>query len=141
MTIQPSVVIWTVICFSILMLILHNLLFKPVLALFDRRREKIEAANKKKAENESLIAEREKMLKEKKADMLKKQKELKVDTIAKIQIDNKKQMEDAKRKHLENVEAFRTNIQNEHDKMIEALTPEMQKAAQALAERIILHKV
>ena len=81
------------------------------------------------------------MLKEKKADMLKKQKELKVDTIAKIQIDNKKQMEDAKRKHLENVEAFRTNIQNEHDKMIEALTPEMQKAAQALAERIILHKV
>ncbi len=141
MNIQLSVVIWTVICFSVLMLILHNLLFKPVLALFDRRREKIEAAQRKKAEDERILQEHQKMLAEKKAEALQKQKEQAADAIAQIQIDNKKQMEDAKKEHLENVEAYREDIQKEYARIIEVLTPEMQKAADALAERIITHKV
>ncbi len=44
MTIQLSVVVWTVINFCLLMLILHKLLFKPILAFMDARREKIESA-------------------------------------------------------------------------------------------------
>ena len=141
MNIQLSVVIWTVICFSLLMLILHNLLFKPVLALFDRRREKIEAAEKKKAEDAHILQEHQKMLAEKKVEALEKQKVQSANAIAQIQSDNKKQMEDAKKEHLKNVEAYRENIQKEYARIIDALTPEMQKAADALAERIITHKV
>lgn len=141
MNIQPSVVIWTVICFSVLMLILHNWLFKPVLALIDSRREKIRAAAEKKAENESVLREHQEKLAEKKAEALEKQKEQAANAVAQIQSDNKKQMEDAKKEYLKNVEAYRENIKSEYAKMIEALTPEMQKASQALAERIISHKV
>ena len=141
MNIQLSVVIWTVICFSVLMLVLHNLLFKPVLALFDRRKEKIEAANKKKAENERCKEERKKLLEEQNALALKKQKEEKSKTIAQIQSDNKKQMEDAKKEHLESVEAYRNKIQTEYNRMIQGLAPEMQYVAEALAERIISHKL
>ena len=68
MTIQISVVIWTIICFVLLMLILNNLLFKPVLDIMDKRREKIAAAKAKKAERESLIAENERLVAEKKAE-------------------------------------------------------------------------
>ena len=50
MNIQLSVVLWTIICFVLLMLILHNLLFKPVLKVLDARREKIENVAAKKAE-------------------------------------------------------------------------------------------
>lgn len=49
MSIQLSVIIWTVICFFVLILILDNLLFKPMLELMDSRKEKIESARAKKA--------------------------------------------------------------------------------------------
>lgn len=141
MNIQLSVVIWTIICFSILMLILHNWLFKPVLAIFDRRKEKIDAANKKKAENERYKEEQQKLLNEQNAIALKKQKEEKMKTIAQIQSDNKKQMEDAKKEHLENVEAYSNTIQTEYNRMMQILAPEMQYVAEALAERIISNKL
>ena len=60
MSIQPSVLIWTIICLLRLMLVLSKLLFKPLLAFMDARREKIERARaareealRRKAELES----------------------------------------------------------------------------------------
>lgn len=47
MSIQVSVIFWTVICFFLLMLILRNLLFKPMLACMDARRKKISDAELK----------------------------------------------------------------------------------------------
>ena len=52
MNIQPSVMVWTVICFLILTVILKNLLFTPLLKIMDSRREKIQAASKKKEDIE-----------------------------------------------------------------------------------------
>ena len=72
MNIQPSVMVWTVICFLILMVILKNLLFTPLLKIMDSRREKIQAASKKKEDIEKCIlehknqAEKEKALAEEK---------------------------------------------------------------------------
>ena len=57
MTIQASVVIWTVICFLLLVLILDRLLFRPVLELVDRRRECVRNAEKKKAEYDRVAEE------------------------------------------------------------------------------------
>lgn len=141
MNVQLSVVVWTVICFSVLMLILHNLLFKPVLSLFDRRREKIEAAEKKRSEYERARLEHQTALETKRAQLLERQKQEAADAVLEIQNENKKQMEDAKREHLENIEAYRESIGKEYARMIEVLAPEMQKAADALADRIISHKV
>ncbi len=47
LSIQVSVIFWTVICFFLLMLILRNLLFKPMLACMDARRKKISDAELK----------------------------------------------------------------------------------------------
>ncbi len=47
MNIQISVILWTVICFFLLMLILHNLLFKPLLDCMDSRRKRVSDAEKK----------------------------------------------------------------------------------------------
>ena len=60
MTIQISLVIWTIIGFVTLSLILNKFLFKPLLGVMDARNEKI-----KKAESEHLaeIERREKILK------------------------------------------------------------------------------
>ena len=42
MTVQLPVLLWTVICFGVLMLGLNFLLFKPLLSHMDARREKLE---------------------------------------------------------------------------------------------------
>lgn len=47
MTIQPSVLIWTIICFCLLMVILNKLLFQPILQVLDDRQARIEAAREK----------------------------------------------------------------------------------------------
>lgn len=59
MTIQVSVLIWTVICFCVLMLILNRLLFKPLLAFMDERSARIRRAKEKKALREKTLADRE----------------------------------------------------------------------------------
>ena len=41
MTIQISVVIWTVLSFIVLMLVLNKFLFKPILQVMDERNDKI----------------------------------------------------------------------------------------------------
>ena len=63
MNIQPSVAVWTIICFILLMIVLRNLLFKPVLSLLDRRKEIMAQAEKKKELEREITQEHEKRLK------------------------------------------------------------------------------
>ena len=58
MTLQPSLIIWTVICFGVLMLVLNFLLFKPLLSHMDARREKLERARAKAGELEAAREEK-----------------------------------------------------------------------------------
>ena len=53
MTIQPSVLIWTIICFCLMMVILNKLLFKPLLSLMDARNDRITRARARKQEFET----------------------------------------------------------------------------------------
>lgn len=48
MTIQISLVIWTIIGFVVLSLILNHFLFKPLLKVMDERNEKIKAGEEKR---------------------------------------------------------------------------------------------
>ncbi|MBO6061655.1 MAG: hypothetical protein J6P98_06045 [Clostridia bacterium] len=56
MNLQPSLIIWTVICFCLFMLVFDRLLLRPLLSHMDARRERIDSARRRKAE---LEAERE----------------------------------------------------------------------------------
>lgn len=49
MQLQPSVIIWTVICFLLFMLVVDRLLFRPLLKHMDGRRERIARAGEKRA--------------------------------------------------------------------------------------------
>lgn len=57
MTIQISVLIWTILSFIILAIILNNLLFKPVLEVMDKRKQKIAES---RAMRQALVDERQK---------------------------------------------------------------------------------
>ncbi|MBO4277377.1 MAG: hypothetical protein J5925_03140 [Clostridia bacterium] len=59
MNIQPSVLIWTVICFCVFMLVISKLLFKPLLGIMDARREKTASARERLRESDARLAEAE----------------------------------------------------------------------------------
>ena len=62
MTIQPSILLWTLITFSLTIFVLNRFLFRPMLAFMDKRQEKIDRASAKKAENARRLAEAEEAL-------------------------------------------------------------------------------
>jgi F-type H+-transporting ATPase subunit b len=57
--IQPSLIIWTVICFGLLMLVLDRLLFRPLLKLMDERKERAESARRRAGEAKLALEARE----------------------------------------------------------------------------------
>ena len=64
MTIQLSVLIWTIITFCLFFLVINRLLLKPMLAFMDRRKERIDRAAEKDAEYKRALAESEQKLAE-----------------------------------------------------------------------------
>ena len=141
MSIQPSVVVWTVICFVLLMIILKNLLFKPVLEILDSRKEKIELADKKLRDIESITAENNNRLvaakEQAEAESIAKAKE----KVQQIQSLGKKEIENAQRKCLSDIEEYRKGITGEYDKIVYSVAPKMETAAAIFAKNIISNRV
>lgn len=141
MNIQPSVILWTVICFLLLMVILKNLLFKPVLKMLDSRREKIEGANKKLSDIESITAENERRLAEDKARAEAEGVALSKARVQQIQSQGKKEIENARRKSLSDIGEYRKGITEEHDKIVYSVAPKMETAAAIFAKNIISNRI
>ena len=141
MSIQPSVIVWTVICFILLMVILKNLLFTPILRMLDSRKAKIEAADKKLKDIERITSENEKRIAEEKiraeAESIAAAKE----TVQQIQLKGKKEIEKAQRKCLSDIEEYRQGITGEYDKIVYSVAPKMETAAAIFAKNIISNRI
>ena len=141
MNIQPSVIVWTVICFLLLMIILKNLLFTPVLKMLDSRKAKVEAADKKLRDIESIEAENTKRIAAEKiraeAESVAEAKE----KVQHIQSQGKKEIENAQRKCLSDIEKYRQGITGEYDKIVYSVAPKMETAAAIFAKNIISDRI
>ena len=141
MNIQPSIIVWTVICFLLLTVILKNLLFAPVLKMLDSRRAKVENADKKLKDIENITAENERRLSEEKvraeAESIAKAKE----KVQQIQSLGKKEIENARRKCLSDIEEYRNGITGEYDKIVYSVAPKMETAAAIFAKNIISNRI
>lgn len=137
MSIQISVIIWTVICFLLLMLILHNWLFKPVLEVMEKRRNRIEEARKKQAEAERLSVQHEQKLAEQKAAFEKEQEILCDAEIERIQNDSKKAVEAARISRLNTYQVYREECLEEYTRIISSAEASTKQVAEIFADRII----
>ena len=141
MTIQPSVIVWTVICFLLLMVILKNLLFTPVLKMIDSRKEKIDAADKKLSDIENITAENERLMAQEKARAESESIALAKEKVQQIQSRGKKEIENAQRKCLSDIEEYRNGITGEYDKIVYSVAPKMETAAAIFAKNIISNRI
>ncbi|MBQ3523442.1 MAG: ATP synthase F0 subunit B [Clostridia bacterium] len=137
MSIQISVIIWTVICFLLLMLILHNWLFKPVLEVMEKRRNRIEKAKEKQLEIQRLSAEHESMLAEHKKTFLKEQKAKADMEIEKIQADSKKSVDSARTVRLNTYETYREECAKEYSRILSNAEKSTEQIAEIFADRLI----
>lgn len=141
MNIQPSVMVWTAICFLLLMLILKNLLFTPVLKMIDSRREKIQAAAKKKEDIEKLVLEHKNQAEKEKASAEEKNRKETKQKLEQLQLQSKKEIEAAQRQCLADVQKYKEGITDEHDKIVYSVAPKMETAAALFAKNIISHRI
>ncbi|MBR5202197.1 MAG: ATP synthase F0 subunit B [Clostridia bacterium] len=137
MSIQISVVIWTVICFLLLMLILHNWLFKPVLEVMEKRRNRIEKAKEKQLMAQRLINEHEKAVEEQKIAFDKEQKAKTIAEIEKIQAESKEIVDSAKSIRLSTYETYREECAKEYAQIIATAEKSTEQIAEIFAERLI----
>ncbi|MBO5231714.1 MAG: hypothetical protein J6B88_03730 [Clostridia bacterium] len=137
MTIQLSVTVWTVICFVLLMLILHNLLFKPVLAVMDKRNKKIEGAKAKNAEFEKIQSENDALLSKKKKAFLEAQLKKSTEEIEAIRANGKLAAQKAQEQRLKTVEEYRYKSDVEHNEILLVLEAHSTDLASAFAENLV----
>ena len=140
MNIQLSVIIWTVICFSLLMLILSNWLLRPVLKVIDERNKKLDAARSKKKEYEELAIAQKEEFENKELEYIEQQKAQAKATVAQIQADEKTQLKLAHSQSLENIDAYREELEANHEQIVEALSPQMKEIAEIFAQQIISYR-
>lgn len=137
MTIQLPVLVWTVVCFVGVMLILHHLLFKPVLRVMDARRERIEKAAGKKAEYEKLATESAAQWKEQQAAFLAAEQKRQREEAEAVRESGKKAIERAREEKLRARDDFSIETEAEHARILEALEVHADAIAAVLAESII----
>ncbi len=137
MKIQLSVSIWTIICFILLMLILHFLLFKPILKVMDDRKARIENAAKKRAENERLENEYASMLIEQEKALYEAQQKQIAEEIEKIRLNTKKAVEVAREERLQEVDSYRVRAREELEENLEMLNARVDELATLFADSLI----
>ncbi|MBE6728526.1 MAG: hypothetical protein E7562_07785 [Ruminococcaceae bacterium] len=137
MTIQLSVTVWTVICFVLLMLILHNLLFKPVLAVMDKRNKRIENAKIKKAEIEKIQSENDSVLSKKKKAFLEAQLKKSTEEIEEIRANSKLATQKAQEQRLRMVEEYHLKIDSEQSEILSVLEAHSVSLASSFADSLV----
>ncbi len=137
MSIQVSIIVWTIICFILLMVILHNWLFKPVLSVMDKRRSRIEAAQAKKADEARMIEEHQALLEEQKLAFIKEQKANLKKEAEQIQADSKKAIVEARHARLQEMDDYRQRMEQEEQEILSAVGAHSKSFAALFASRII----
>ncbi len=141
MSIQVSVIIWTVICFLLLMVILKNLLFKPVFKVMDERKQKIEEAQLKKEAVARLVEENRENVARQKAEYIKKREAEKKAAAEKLYTEGKLQLEAAQKLRLKNADAYREKMETELDQIVSAVGSQMENTAELFAQKIVNHRI
>ena len=137
MSIQLSVTLWTIICFILLMLILHHLLFKPVLKVIDDRRARLRSAAMKKAEYATLRQANAAALREQEAAQLASRRKQIKEQIEAIRLSSKKTVDAAKDERLRAVDNYRRQAEAERTEILITLSVHAAELAAAFAESVI----
>mgnify|MGYP003317887604 CR=1 FL=1 len=136
MTIQPSLIIWTVLCFIALYFILKYLLFRPILSVMDERNRKIEDARRAKEAQKQQLEEQQRLLtaaRERAAEdaRIRQEKEAEM-----LRLEGKEQLENAKAKRFAFMEEYRRKTDADFDDDMSKADSSVDHAADLFLSRL-----
>lgn len=137
MTLQPSLIIWTVICFCVLMFILDKLLFKPLLAFMDARKEKVAKARERAEEIMRERSERSAALQAVREAELLAESEKRSKEIEQFKAFAENELKNTESENRAKLEALSEQIGTSDNETYEAIASSMDKMAEAFAERLL----
>lgn len=140
MTIQISIAIWTVICFILLMIILRNFLFKPVLKVLDDRKQRLENARLKEKDQIRKAEENKALILKQQAEYAQKKEQMAKAAAENLNAQGKLQIEEAQKKRISDVDKYRASMDESYKQIISTASVEMNKVAEIFAAKIISHR-
>jgi len=137
MTIQPSILLWTVITFCLTVFVLNRFLFKPMLAFMDKRQEKIDSAAAKKAENDRLLAEAEEKLAQFRAEEEKHLTELAASALTNARRDAETLITVTHRKQNQKLDLHVADLETESKEIEKVLDTQLDDMAKRYADTLL----
>jgi F-type H+-transporting ATPase subunit b len=134
MTIQPSVSVWTVICFVVLMLVLDRLLFRPLLDFMDKRREKIDGARSRR---QTALQEREEEQRRRDEEHDAAKKQAMQDAVSALEDTRQEYAAKAAEKRADNerrIAELRGELAKESETILASVDPRMDELVHAVAD-------
>lgn len=136
MNIQVSVLIWTIICFCLLMLILNKLLFTPILAVMDQRQERIRRGREKQSADAEAYAAAQTAMEQAREDIRKQQAQAMARTVDEAQARADAQVAEARAAGTREVEAYRQQLMAERQALKTKLDARLDSLAATFANRL-----
>ena len=133
-TIQISILLWTILSFIALMLVLNRLLFRPLLDFMDKRREKIDGA---KRARQTALHEREEELARREEDRALAKKQAMQDATAALEDARQEYAEKAAGKKADNerrIAELRGELAKESETILASVEPRMDELVLAVAD-------
>lgn len=137
MTIQLSVLLWTIICFCLLMLILSKLLFGPMLKVMDERQEKIRRAGEKKQADALAYAQGQEALSAAQAEIARQGAQLAAEQVAEAEKHSAQSIADARRQSQEAMGAYALCLQQEAVEIKTKMDARRDSLVKAFADRLV----
>lgn len=137
MTIQPSILIWTLISFCLLMLILDRLLFRPMLSFMDARNDRIDAAALKKEANERSAADAEAELAARREQAALRRAEMAETEIADARVRAKRMIAKAETEREDRIEACKTELTVKTRELEAGLDTGVDRLAKAFVDKLV----
>lgn len=132
-----SILVWTLICFVLFMLIVNKLLFKPMLAIIDERKAKIENAARKKADIEATQLAYENNLREAAENARRAESELADKMLADAEMKAENDIKQAEETSKQRLALAATDVEFETNEMGEKLGESVEELASAFISRLI----
>lgn len=133
-TIQVSILLWTIICFVVLMLILDRLLFRPLLDFMDKRREKIDGARSRR---QSALREREEEQRRREEEHDAAKKQAMQDAVSALEDMRQEYAAKASEKRADNerrIAELRDELAKESETILVSVEPRMDELVHAVAD-------
>ena len=131
MTIQLPVLLWTVICFVLLMVILNRFLFRPMLAFMDRREERIRTAADTLRKREEARREAGEALARFREEEAERTKRLSAQSVARAESDASALLADAVGEQKRQIESCRESLAREAEEIGSAANEKAEELAKA----------